>query len=89
VSIAPPLTIGLPVYNGQNYLSESLDSLLAQTYPDLELIISDNASVDGTEAICRDYAARDGRIRYVRQQANIGAGLSADIGTLEVPHRPT
>jgi glycosyltransferase involved in cell wall biosynthesis len=73
VSVSPPLTIGLPVYNGQNYLSESLDSLLAQTYPDFELIISDNASDDDTQEICRDYAARDSRIRYVRQQVNIGA----------------
>ena len=89
MSIAPPLTIYLPVYNEQNYLSESLDSLLAQTYPDFELIISDNASVDGIDAICRDYAARDSRIRYVRQQVNIGAAPSADIGTLEAPHRPT
>jgi glycosyltransferase involved in cell wall biosynthesis len=73
VSVSPPLTIGLPVYNGQNYVSESLDSLLAQTYSDFELIISDNASTDGTEDICRDYATRDSRIRYVRQPVNIGA----------------
>jgi hypothetical protein len=73
VSIAPPLTIGLPVHNGQNYLSKSLDSLLTQTYPDFELIISDNASADGTEEICRDYAGRDSRIRYIRQPTNIGA----------------
>jgi glycosyltransferase involved in cell wall biosynthesis len=73
VTVSPPLTIGLPVYNGQNYLSESLDSLLAQTYTDFELIISDNASGDDTEAICRDYAARDDRIRYHRQNVNIGA----------------
>jgi glycosyltransferase involved in cell wall biosynthesis len=73
VSVSPPLSIGLPVYNGQNYLSESLDSLLAQTYPDFELIISDNASTDGTEEICRAYAARDSRVLYVRQPVNIGA----------------
>jgi glycosyltransferase involved in cell wall biosynthesis len=73
VSVSPPLTIGLPVYNGENYLSQSLDSLLAQTYADFELVISDNASADRTEEICRDYAARDSRIRYVRQPMNIGA----------------
>ena len=73
MSVSPPLTIGLPVYNGQNYVSESLDSLLAQTYTDFELIISDNASTDSTEEICRDYAARDSRIRYVRQPMNMGA----------------
>jgi glycosyltransferase involved in cell wall biosynthesis len=73
VSVSPPLTIGLPVYNGQNYLAESLESLLRQTYPHFQLIISDNASSDGTEEICRDYAARDSRIRYIRQPVNIGA----------------
>lgn len=70
---APPVSVGLPVYNGQNFLAESLDSLLAQTYTDFELIVSDNASTDDTEAICRDYAAKDTRIRYHRQPQNIGA----------------
>jgi glycosyltransferase involved in cell wall biosynthesis len=70
---SPRLTVGLPVYNGQNFLTESLDALLAQTYTDFELIISDNASTDATEEICREYAARDPRIRYVRQPVNIGA----------------
>lgn len=69
----PRLSIGLPVYNGEEYLAESLDALLGQTYTDYELIISDNASTDGTEAICRDYAARDRRIRYLRLPHNIGA----------------
>jgi glycosyltransferase involved in cell wall biosynthesis len=69
----PRLTIGLPVYNGENYLAESIDNLLAQTYPDFELVISDNASSDGTEEICRKYAAGDDRIRYVKQPVNIGA----------------
>jgi glycosyltransferase involved in cell wall biosynthesis len=69
---APRLSIGLPVYNGEKYLSESLDSLLGQTYEDFELIISDNASTDSTPDICRDYARQDLRIRYVRQPRNIG-----------------
>ena len=69
----PTLTIGLPVYNGAEYLSQSLDALLAQTYQDFELIISDNASEDETAEICREYAQRDGRIRYLRQPVNIGA----------------
>jgi glycosyltransferase involved in cell wall biosynthesis len=73
MSVGPRLTIGLPVYNGQNFLSESLDALLAQTYTDYELVISDNHSADDTEAICREYAARDERIRYIRQPHNIGA----------------
>lgn len=70
---APRLSIGLPVYNGESYLAASLDSLLAQTFTDFELVISDNASTDSTPEICRAYAARDDRIRYVRQPTNIGA----------------
>jgi len=64
----------LPIYNGERYLREALDSLLCQTYTDFELIISDNASTDHTEAICREYAARDSRIRYSRNRENRGAG---------------
>jgi glycosyltransferase involved in cell wall biosynthesis len=72
VTAGPRLSIGLPVYNGENYLSESLDALLGQTYADFELIISDNASTDRTRDICLSYARRDSRIRYFRQQRNIG-----------------
>jgi glycosyltransferase involved in cell wall biosynthesis len=68
----PTLSIGLPVYNGERYLAEALEALLAQTYTDFELIISDNASNDATEEICRAYAERDERIRYIRQPVNIG-----------------
>lgn len=68
----PRLSIGLPVHNGEQYLAEALDALLGQSYGDFELIISDNASTDGTEAICRRYAGTDRRIRYIRQQRNIG-----------------
>jgi glycosyltransferase involved in cell wall biosynthesis len=73
MSAAPRLTVGLPVYNGENFLAESLDALLGQTYRDFELIISDNASTDGTAAIARRYAELDGRVRYVRHERNIGA----------------
>ncbi|GAA2821675.1 glycosyltransferase family 2 protein [Kitasatospora paracochleata] len=69
----PRLSIGLPVYNGEEYLAESLDALLGQTYEDFELIVSDNASTDGTAEICRTYAAKDSRIRYFRLPRNIGA----------------
>ncbi|MGK3207652.1 glycosyltransferase family 2 protein [Amycolatopsis sp. MEPSY49] len=75
---APRLSIGLPVYNGENYLAEALENLLAQTYTDYELIISDNASTDGTREICEKYAAKDDRIRYVRQPKNIGAAPNHD-----------
>lgn len=68
----PKVSIGMPVYNGEPFIREALDSLLAQTFTNFELIISDNASTDGTEAICREYAAMDKRIRYVRQPENRG-----------------
>lgn len=73
MSARPRLSIGLPVYNGEEYLSESLDALLGQTYEDFELIVSDNASSDGTQDICRRYAAKDSRIRYLRLPRNVGA----------------
>jgi glycosyltransferase involved in cell wall biosynthesis len=69
----PRVSIGLPVFNGDNYLSQALDSLLAQTCQDFELIISDNASADRTQEICRAYAAKDQRIRYYRNEENLGA----------------
>jgi len=73
MNATPRLTVGLPVYNGEKYLAESLDALLGQSYGDFRLIISDNASTDGTEEICRDYLAKDPRISYFRQPVNIGA----------------
>ena len=69
----PRVAIGLPVYNGENYLRPALESILAQTFTDWELILSDNGSKDGTEAICREFAARDPRVRYHREEANRGA----------------
>jgi glycosyltransferase involved in cell wall biosynthesis len=68
----PTFSIGMPVRNGAKYIREALDSLLAQNYADFELIISDNASTDSTEEICRGYAQKDPRIRYFRQARNIG-----------------
>jgi glycosyltransferase involved in cell wall biosynthesis len=69
----PRVSIGMPVYNGEATLRRALDSLLAQTFVDFELVISDNASTDGTPEICRDYAIRDPRVRYVRQPKNLGS----------------
>lgn len=66
------VSIGLPAYNSAERLGQVLDSLLAQTYSNFELIISDDASSDETGLISRKYQARDGRIRYVRQPHNIG-----------------
>jgi glycosyltransferase involved in cell wall biosynthesis len=69
----PRVSLGMPVYNGENFLKQALDSLLSQTFEDFELIVSDNASTDRTEEICREYATRDRRIRYYRQEKNLGA----------------
>lgn len=69
----PVICVGMPIYNAERYLHRALDALLGQSFHDFELIISDNASTDGSEAICREYAARDARIRYLRQPINLGA----------------
>jgi len=82
-SARPRLAIGLPVFNGETYLRLALDSLLAQTFRDFQIIVSDNASTDGTEAICRDYAARDRRVRYTRNDRNIG-GFANSRRTVEL-----
>ena len=69
----PRLSIGLPVYNGADFISSAIVSLLKQDFEDFELIIADNASTDETEAICRDFAARDNRVHYHRNETNLGA----------------
>jgi glycosyltransferase involved in cell wall biosynthesis len=68
----PCVSIGLAVYNGEKFLAKAIDSILAQTFTDFELILSDNASTDWTEAICKTYAAKDNRVRYHRNAENIG-----------------
>jgi glycosyltransferase involved in cell wall biosynthesis len=72
----PRVTIGVPVYNGARHLEPCLESLLAQTYDDIEIVISDNASTDRTAEICRDFCERDERVRYYRQPQNIGAAAN-------------
>lgn len=69
----PKVSIGLPVYNGENFLSEEIESILKQSFTNFELIISDNASNDNTEKICRNYARTDKRIRYFKNKTNLGA----------------
>lgn len=71
---APKVSIGLPVYNGERFLADALDSILGQTFEDFEVIVSDNASTDGTAEIAREYAARDRRIRYTQTPHNLGSG---------------
>lgn len=70
---SPIISIGMPVYNGAKFIRNALDSLLAQTVDNFELLISDNASTDETQKICNEYAKRDTRIRYVRHSENMGA----------------
>ena len=72
-SKTPLVSIGMPVYNGEEYIRQALDSLLAQDFKDFELIISDNASTDNTAEICKRYLEKDNRIRYYRNEVNIGA----------------
>ena len=67
------VSIGLPVYNAEKYLREAMASILAQTFTDFELVISDNASTDATAPICQEFAKSDPRIRYFRNDRNLGA----------------
>jgi glycosyltransferase involved in cell wall biosynthesis len=77
----PLVSIGLPVYNGARFIAQAIDSILAQTFTDFELIIADNGSTDDTEAICRRYAARDPRVRYKRSPRNMGAAYNYNLVT--------
>ena len=72
----PKISIGMPVYNGEEFIRESIDSFLAQTFTDFELIITDNASTDKTQEICEEYAAKDQRIHYHRSEQNVGAAAN-------------
>jgi len=69
----PKVSIGLPVFNGEHSIRNALDALLSQTFPDFELIISDNASTDRTGEICDEYTTKDPRIRLFKQKDNLGA----------------
>jgi glycosyltransferase involved in cell wall biosynthesis len=70
--LPPRVTVGVPVYNGARHLGPCLESLISQTYDNLEIVISDNASTDETPDICRLYAEKDDRVRYYRQPRNLG-----------------
>jgi glycosyltransferase involved in cell wall biosynthesis len=73
---SPRVSIGVPVYNGQKYIRYALDSLLAQTFGDLEIIVTDNCSTDPTPQIVQECAARDPRVIYVRNETNVGPALN-------------
>jgi glycosyltransferase involved in cell wall biosynthesis len=75
----PRVSIGVPVYNGQKYIRFTLDSLLAQTFADLEVVVTDNCSTDSTPQIVQEYAARDPRVRYVKNPTNLGPALNYNV----------
>ena len=79
-AVSPDVSLALPVYNGEKFVADAIRSILAQDYKNFELIICDNASTDGTEEICRDFAASDQRVRYVRNERNLGAGPNYNLG---------
>jgi len=76
---APLVSIGIAVYNGENYLTKAIDSVFGQTFQDFEIVICDNASTDRTREICEDYVRRDARVRYFCNERNLGAGPNHDL----------
>jgi glycosyltransferase involved in cell wall biosynthesis len=76
IGALPRLSIGVPVFNGQDHLAAAIGALLDQSFSDFELIISDNASTDRTAEICRAFAATDERIRLIRNERNLGAAAN-------------
>jgi glycosyltransferase involved in cell wall biosynthesis len=73
IVLKPFVSIGMPIYNEEKFLEASVASILNQDYDNFELIISDNASSDKTELICLELAQKDSRIKYIRNDINIGA----------------
>ncbi|MCP4673162.1 MAG: glycosyltransferase family 2 protein [Desulfobacula sp.] len=73
IDVKPPVSIGMPIYNEETFLEASVASILNQEYDNFELIISDNASSDKTEQICLELARKDRRIKYIRNDTNLGA----------------
>lgn len=69
----PVLSIGMPAYNSEGDIADAIDALLAQTFTDFELIISDNCSSDRTQEICEEYSRKDPRVKYHRNSENLGA----------------
>jgi glycosyltransferase involved in cell wall biosynthesis len=72
-TVSPQVTVGVPVYNGAESLAAALDNIAGQSFREIEIVISDNASTDRSAEICRDFAARDPRVRYIRQPATLVA----------------
>ena len=72
----PKVSIGIPTYNRLGSLKRTLNSISNQTYQNLEIIISDNASTDGTQKICQKFCEADKRIKYILQPYNRGANAN-------------
>ena len=73
---APRVCIGIPVYNGEKYVAAAIEAALAQTFRDIDVVVADNASTDGTAAVCLELAERDPRLRYVRFEEHVGVADS-------------
>lgn len=78
----PLISVIVPVYNAGAYLEECLESITGQTYGNLEVILVDDGSTDGSLAVCDEFAERDGRIRVIHQE-NRGAAAARRTGVLE------
>ena len=78
--MSPRVTLAMPVFNGARYIRATIESILAQDFPDFELVITDNASEDATPDICREYEALDKRIRFVANAENLGAAPNYNRG---------
>jgi len=76
---SPIVSVGMPAYNAEGYIEDSIRAILDQSYGDLELVICDNASTDATPEICRAAAAEDNRVRYVRNPENLGAAANYNL----------
>jgi glycosyltransferase involved in cell wall biosynthesis len=80
---APRVTLAMPVYNGENFIQKAIESILAQTFGEFELVVSDNASSDLTREIVKSYQQRDRRIRLVENTKNIGAAANYNVGFMQ------
>jgi len=69
----PYVRVGIPVFNEERYIGQAIESVLQQDYPNLEILVADNASTDGTRRVCETLARSDARIRYIRHEVNRGA----------------
>ena len=72
-TVRPRVSVGMPVYNREKYVGAAIEAHLNQTCTDFELVITDNASTDHSEEICRSFAAKDPRVKYYRNPQNLGA----------------